>query len=817
MKNRLVSLFVVVLLLTAIILPQSIEIGASGIPQDIILMIDTSNSMIGQPTQDAKQAATSFCKSILRQNPSSRIAILRFNNACQALTGFTGDQKALVDKIDKIDSGGGTNMEAAFRKAKDLFIKEARIGVKKTIVLLSDGNPTVGTTTDNPSFYPKDTYGQYCEYANFVRNFVKSGKYGEDNMSTLRGTGVSTFVYDSIWTVYFSKNPSGSPEDQLGRQLLKDLSDGNYYSATDGLDIDWTLSAISQSVISDSPFEREHVVHFDQTLSSDLPKKASVTVPWRTDFFTKKPSSFNKELALTCMAFSTAAYDNRLEEDVLTDFGFLDVSTQHPQSAAQNHLDINSLTCRPIGRLYGDDPAYAEEKRDIEMFYEANGLQYDEEDIQQSIALEIQSILYGGKFTMAHQLVGINGEVKHLFALVARGSKEQSDWNANFSAGINVITDGTHVGFSKAAEVVEEQFTSYMSKYQDDKYENLILITGHSKGAAVSNIVAKRLSEKDSNTKENLYAYTFATPNTVGDWYNRGDYPNIHNVVNYRDLVCYMPPGSTNYGNLWGYEEVSDDAIKEIIKMTSTLTKDPGSQQILDDTKRIFTEGGTILDGDIRYDVYHHPITYLALLKSTTPEVYRSEKATGYIIHFHCPINAEVLADDKVIAKFTNNRAYSTASNVLAFVDGDSKYVILPSGPEYEIRFTAYDIGTMTYGVIPVNHTEVEEAVYKNIQLEKDKQFITHINDGLKLFDGKKAIGDVSTDGTETLYNGAKQTAVATENSPAKTTSRFAIKDIVYLTLLVISFIGNIFLIIVYLKTRKNKNQNDLQNNSSIE
>ena len=73
--------------------------------------------------------------------------------------------------------------------------------------------------------------------------------------------------------------------------------------------------------------------------------------------------------------------------------------------------------------------------------------------------------------------------------------------------------------------------------YLDGLNEPVFLVTGHSRGAAVANILGAQLSDRFG--AENVFAYTFATPRTV-----RGDYPaydNIFNVINPSDLVTYLP------------------------------------------------------------------------------------------------------------------------------------------------------------------------------------------------------------------------------------------------------------------------------------
>lgn len=79
----------------------------------------------------------------------------------------------------------------------------------------------------------------------------------------------------------------------------------------------------------------------------------------------------------------------------------------------------------------------------------------------------------------------------------------------------------------------------------------LFLVTGHSRGAAVANILGAKLTERFG--AENVYAYTFATPRTV-----RGEYPsyeNIFNVINPCDMIPMLPLEA------WGFERYGIDRV----------------------------------------------------------------------------------------------------------------------------------------------------------------------------------------------------------------------------------------------------------------
>jgi len=108
------------------------------------------------------------------------------------------------------------------------------------------------------------------------------------------------------------------------------------------------------------------------------------------------------------------------------------------------------------------------------------------------------------------------------------------------------------------------------------KDENpIILITGHSKGAAVSNVLAHKLNAgkitglenlkgNSGGDSENVYAYTFATPNVGTDLGT--SYTNIFNILNQYDMVPNYPapiPPIWNWEKHGSNGKVSMDSIKE--------------------------------------------------------------------------------------------------------------------------------------------------------------------------------------------------------------------------------------------------------------
>ncbi|MCL2707409.1 MAG: hypothetical protein FWE97_04530, partial [Dehalococcoidia bacterium] len=102
---------------------------------------------------------------------------------------------------------------------------------------------------------------------------------------------------------------------------------------------------------------------------------------------------------------------------------------------------------------------------------------------------------------------------------------------------------------------LEGYIAEIMSKSEYSSFENKVFITGHSRGAAVANLLAAELTASQKYAqKDNIYAYTFATPNVTNstDVKIPSKYSNIWNFVNPEDYVPYIPL-SVDGWDYWKY------------------------------------------------------------------------------------------------------------------------------------------------------------------------------------------------------------------------------------------------------------------------
>lgn len=122
--------------------PQRIRFFSAGdVPLDVVLLIDTSSSMVDK-LEPSRQAAKRFLATL---RPSDRASIVAFNTQVRILQGFTGDRALLERAVDATRARGTTALYTGLYVALDHFARLDRSGDgvrKSAIVVLSDGQDT---------------------------------------------------------------------------------------------------------------------------------------------------------------------------------------------------------------------------------------------------------------------------------------------------------------------------------------------------------------------------------------------------------------------------------------------------------------------------------------------------------------------------------------------------------------------------------------------------------------------------------------------------------------------------------------------------
>ena len=179
---------------------------------------------------------------------------------------------------------------------------------------------------------------------------------------------------------------------------------------------------------------------------------------------------------------------------------------------------------------------------------------------------------------LGHRTVSYNGRTKVIVACWVRGTNPESmeEWSSNFHVGDLVRffdqydsaagksprqsnADWTRKTNHRSFDVCATRLMNYLKTYYLDEFVQPALeaepeatlafwLTGHSRGAAVANLMASYLIDEG----EEIFCYTFAAPyNTANTEASAQKYDCIFNLVNSNDFVPMLPMpewGFTRYG-----------------------------------------------------------------------------------------------------------------------------------------------------------------------------------------------------------------------------------------------------------------------------
>ena len=256
---------------------------------------------------------------------------------------------------------------------------------------------------------------------------------------------------------------------------------------------------------------------FFETLS-DKGKTKFTNFQWNDNWFSVNSSNYNHSMARAAMALSASAYratSSPYEQNI--------------KNALQT-IGFERIESFNYSDYYVKSASYQSKNSDDPIFHKAG-------------------------FTLATKKLTLNGNDVYLIAVVVRGTCE-GEWYSNFNMAYqgDKYDESVHAGFRMSADEIEPTINAYINGVLSDininKSNTKFFITGHSRGGAVANLVAGELSIQEKYaTKDNIFAYTFATPN-----HTKGHLPdlnNIFNIVNDEDFVPYMPLRTLN----WDYRK----------------------------------------------------------------------------------------------------------------------------------------------------------------------------------------------------------------------------------------------------------------------
>lgn len=348
--------------------------------------------------------------------------------------------------------------------------------------------------------------------------------------------------------------------------------------------------------------------------------------PWDKGWLSQASDAYNHELAQTLMVLASSAYDESTCKDNLT-----------------NQLQCGKTTSSYQDSIYKDN---------IDQVAYTFGL----DDTNPA-----QPIVY----------------------VAIRGTVNNAEWESNFNLdGYDAELANTHTGFQKATDSVIDALKEFVKDV--DLQNAKFVVTGHSRGAAVANLLGAALDNgqisgwQGQSAKENSYVYTFACPNTVASTYAaKGDYGNIFNIANPEDAVTYFPPSS------WGFSRYG------ITKMLPSKSSSADYQTLLAAMQETFSK--------VTNNQKYHPYA-----TGTQPAFLLSQAFKNAASDAHA-YSTEKLGNTKytmsnTIRALANNclgESHVLNTNTEKMLTGEAIFYLAQYKPDFlmEILLTIYDEG----------------------------------------------------------------------------------------------------------------------------
>ena len=372
----------------------------------------------------------------------------------------------------------------------------------------------------------EDTNGQYysADDASQLSNIYKDIKKKIDIETDSDGDGISDYYEENMVMfngVKLELDKNNADTDSDGIKDGDELSKFTYQYNSDGTMMNAVVSFTSNPTTQDSDYDGISDDLDSNPLSGELTGRmlgyynandAAYTMDYR-DFF-EDSTEYNNDLSTTSIVYADTVYNG---------CGF-----EYDDSSIGTITSITDLM-----ELHGFENVENYKLSDY----------YSDDDLSE-IGIGYHNVSYN------NQDITVN--------VTVRGTDDSiEEWSSNVDIGNPVTWLSTyHKGFYTA----EQRIMSYVEDYISDNASNMnddvvYWVTGHSRGAAIANIICAELIDDN----ETVYGYTFAAPaTTVSSTKNAAKYDSIFNIVNESDVVTYVPLPQWDFG-VFG-DEISLDA-----------------------------------------------------------------------------------------------------------------------------------------------------------------------------------------------------------------------------------------------------------------
>ena len=167
---------------------------------------------------------------------------------------------------------------------------------------------------------------------------------------------------------------------------------------------------------------------------------------------------------------------------------------------------------------------------------------------------------------IANKVIYIDGEKYTVIGIGLRGCGYYAEWAGDLNVGL----EGDHTGFAICRNTALAFLKDYLAKHTEITGKVKLWCTGYSRGAAGTNMLGGAIDDIIASggsigknvelSADDMYFYCYEPPmgadvNKIGS----SIYNNIHNIVNYNDLVVKVAPACMGFGR-YGVDHVLPSA-----------------------------------------------------------------------------------------------------------------------------------------------------------------------------------------------------------------------------------------------------------------
>ena len=366
---------------------------------------------------------------------------------------------------------------------------------------------------------------------------------------------------------------------------------------------------------------------------------------------------------------------------------------------------------------------------------------------------------------IAHKEITIAGTTRPLVVVVVRGSTSWADWFMNINTQLDINFSDLFLQFEDGADtVIRSLYGTNDSNFVCENCEDgcyycegyickeniqnpLVLITGHSLGAAVANLVAHHFNScnmencvckyGDGISQDDVYTYTFGTPyvdkedssTTAIEW------NNIFNILNINVLVPLLPV-SLNSNMNW---------IRHGRVFHITMPMDVHWLKNMDTA--FLGLGGHAMSTYVAWMNSYDNISIEELMDLCEDDV-----ALGIIpklLKVNCPVSVTLYDSSGNIISYESQQEETIqpttvedesrySSEVVSWItESGTKMFFIPYGYEtIDVHVEAYDYGTMSLTVETIGAGDpISSKTFNDVALSPGKCFESEISSNVTVED----------------------------------------------------------------------------------